>query len=79
MRIRLTRKLAREIDGVDLSHIDVGEVVNLPARKARLLMAEGWAIAERRGRRAGSLRVVAFRRDTDLGHSRDEQDASSGS
>jgi len=71
MRVRLTRKLAQEIDGIDLSSLDVGAVVNLPTPKARLLIAEKWAVAERR--RAGPLRVVAFRRNDDLGHSRDEE------
>jgi hypothetical protein len=70
VRVRLTRKFAPEIDGVDLSHNDVGEIVDLPAPKARILIAEGWAIAERR--RTGPLRVVAFRRNSDPGHSRDE-------
>ena len=71
MRVRLMRKFAPEIDGVDLTHNDVGEIVELPPSKARLLIAEGWAVAERR-RRAGPLHVVAFRRETDPGHSRDE-------
>jgi len=43
MRIRLTRKLADCIDGVDLSHYSVGEMLDLPERDARLLIAEGWA------------------------------------
>jgi hypothetical protein len=69
MRVRLTRKFAPEIDGVDLTHNDVGEIFYLPPSKARLLIAEGWAVAERR--RAGPLHVVAFRRETDPGHSHD--------
>jgi hypothetical protein len=71
VRVRLTRKFAPEIDGVDLSRNDVGEIVDLPVAKAQLLIAEGWAVAERRGG-TGPLRVVAFRRDSDPGHSHDE-------
>lgn len=43
MRIRLTRKLANCIDGVDLSRYSVGDGLNLPTWEARLLIAEGWA------------------------------------
>ncbi len=43
MRVRLVRKLADLIDGVDLSKYQVGEILELPRRKARLLLAEGWA------------------------------------
>lgn|SRR5688572_17449698 len=43
MLIRLTRKLADCIDGVDLSHYSVGDVLDLPAWEARLLIAEAWA------------------------------------
>jgi len=45
MRIRLTRKLADCLDGVDLSHYSVGDVLDLPGREAYLLIAEGWAEA----------------------------------
>ena len=44
MRIRLTRKLADCLDGVDLSHYSVGDVLDLPRREAHLLIAEGWAL-----------------------------------
>jgi hypothetical protein len=44
MRVRLTRKLAEEIDGVDLSERDVGDVFPLPDDQARLLVAEKWAV-----------------------------------
>ena len=49
MRVRLTRKLAEKIDGVDLSANKVGDVLELEAPEASLLLAEGWAIPERRG------------------------------
>ncbi len=43
MRIRLVRKLADAIDGVDLSDYAAGDVIDLPASEARLLIAEQWA------------------------------------
>lgn len=43
MQIRLTRKLADCIDGVDLSRYFVGDVLDLPEREAHLLIAEEWA------------------------------------
>jgi hypothetical protein len=43
MRIRLTRKLADFIDGVDLRSYNVGDVIDLPSSNAKLLLAEGWA------------------------------------
>lgn len=50
MRVRLMRKLAEQIDGVDLSSRAVGDVFELDPREAQLLMAEQWAIRERRER-----------------------------
>jgi hypothetical protein len=43
MKIRLTRKLADLINGIDLSKAREGETLDLSEREARLLMAEGWA------------------------------------
>jgi len=43
MKIRLTRKLADLINGIDLSKAHEGETLDLSEREARLLMAEGWA------------------------------------
>ncbi|HXD19754.1 MAG TPA: hypothetical protein VN654_22220 [Vicinamibacterales bacterium] len=48
MRVRLTRKLAQRLDGVDLRSFHVGDILNLPQTDARLLLAEGWAVPERR-------------------------------
>jgi hypothetical protein len=49
MLIRLTRKLAEMIDGVDLSAYQVGQVLPLPVAAAKLLIAEKWAeLIERR-------------------------------
>ncbi len=45
MRVRLTRKLAEYIDGVDLSRWCVGEIVDLPPEEVSLLLAEQWAEA----------------------------------
>ena len=41
--VRLTRKYAEKIDGVDLSKNQVGDLMDLPTRDARMLIAEGWA------------------------------------
>jgi hypothetical protein len=46
MKIRLTRKLADRIDGVDLSTRKIGDVFDLPPFEAGLVIAEGWASAE---------------------------------
>jgi hypothetical protein len=43
MWIRLTRKLADFLDGVDVSHRHAGDVFELPTCDAHLLIAEGWA------------------------------------
>lgn len=44
MRVRLTRKLANYLDGIDLSAVSQGQAVDLPRRDAQLLIAEGWAL-----------------------------------
>jgi hypothetical protein len=41
--VRLTRKLAECIDGVDLSDHRVGEIIDVSPAEARLLLAEQWA------------------------------------
>lgn len=43
MQVRLTRKLANLIDGIDLSRRNVGDIIDVPEREARILIAEGWA------------------------------------
>jgi len=48
VKVRLTKKLAQAIDGVDLSGRRVGDSFDLPAEKATLLLAEEWAAPERR-------------------------------
>ena len=51
MRVRLIKKLAERIDGIDLRHCAPGEVIDLAGGEARLLIAEGWGTAERRSER----------------------------
>jgi len=48
VRVRLIRKFADCIDGVDLRGHNVDEVFDVSQRDAQLLLAEEWAIAERR-------------------------------
>jgi hypothetical protein len=49
MRVRLLKKLAERIDGIDLTRYRVGDYLLLQAREAAILIAEGWAEwAERR-------------------------------
>ena len=43
MLVRVTRKLAERIDGIDLRNRAVGDIVDLPDREALGLIAEGWA------------------------------------
>ena len=63
MVIRLTRKLANRIDGVDISGYSVGDVVRLPFRAAKLLIAEGWAeLIERRQESRDTQYALARRR-----------------
>ena len=43
VRVRLTRKLAEILNGIDLRRVKPGEELELPAHDAELLIAEGWA------------------------------------
>jgi hypothetical protein len=43
MQIRLARKLADCLDGIDLSKYRVGDLLDIPTSEAELLIAEGWA------------------------------------
>ena len=45
VKVRLTRKFAEMIDGIDLSGVRAGDVLELTEEEARLLIAEGWALA----------------------------------
>ena len=53
MRVRLTRKLAERIDGIDLRGRRVGDVLELDTAEARLILAETWATAHERRIHAG--------------------------
>jgi hypothetical protein len=44
MRVRLIRKLAECIDGVDLSRRRTGDILDLSPYEARLLISERWAV-----------------------------------
>jgi hypothetical protein len=57
MRVRLLRKLAERLDGVDVSACAVGDLVEVTRREAEVLVAEGWAESLTRG-----LRLVQFPR-----------------
>jgi hypothetical protein len=58
MKVRLTRKLAESIDGVDLSHKRVGRIINVGRHDAQLLIAEGWgAPADTVGERTSDVRA----------------------
>lgn len=43
IRIRVIRKLAAWLNGVDLSRVKVGDIVELPDSAARMMIAERWA------------------------------------
>ena len=61
--VRLTRKYADIIDGVDLTNAHVGDRLDLSRHDADVLIAEGWAEhAVRRGaKRAGGPATAADR------------------
>ena len=44
VRVRLTKKLAEMIDGVDISRRTVGDSFRVSIEDARLLIAEQWAV-----------------------------------
>jgi hypothetical protein len=50
MKVRLIRKLADQLDGVNVSQKRVGDVLELRPEEARALIAEGWATADERRR-----------------------------
>jgi hypothetical protein len=41
--VRLTRKLANVLNGVDVSTIQEGQEIDLSEREAEILIAAGWA------------------------------------
>jgi len=48
MRVRIVRKLADRVDGIDLTNYDVGEVIELPEMDGRIMVAEQWGEFARR-------------------------------
>jgi hypothetical protein len=48
MKVRLTRKHAERIDGIDLGGQEPGDLLDLPPKEAQLIVAEEWAVPERR-------------------------------
>ena len=42
-RVRLIKKLASVLNGVDLSLVAVGDVIRVPEATAAMLIREGWA------------------------------------
>jgi hypothetical protein len=48
MHVRVVRKLAECVDGVDLSRCSEGDVIDLAEPEARLILAEQWAVPARR-------------------------------
>lgn len=44
MLIRLTKKLAAIMNGVDVSSVNVGDVLELPEAAARMMIEEQWAV-----------------------------------
>ena len=48
MKVRLRRVLAEYLDGIDVRNCRAGDVLDLPPPEAQLLIAEQWAIQERR-------------------------------
>jgi hypothetical protein len=56
MWVRITRRLAECVNGVDLSGRVVGDLLDLAQRDAEMLVAEGWATAIVIERRSGQDR-----------------------
>lgn len=78
MKVRLLRKHADRIDGVDLFARQVGDVFEVSEAEGRLLLAEEWAVPERRDRE----RPTMHRRragDAERGGGREQQDLSRAS
>lgn len=44
MKVKLTKRFAEFIDGVNLSRAKPGDVLDLPPREAGILLAEEWAL-----------------------------------
>jgi hypothetical protein len=62
--VRLIRKYADMIDGVNLEAAEVGDRLELPRQDAEILIAEGWAERARDERRVRLLPGRALAADT---------------
>jgi hypothetical protein len=62
VKLRLTRKFAQRINGIDLSSVQAGDDIEVSEHEAEILMREGWAspvdTADDRDRRPKVPRVV---------------------
>ena len=66
MRVRIVRKLADRVDGIDITNCDVGDLIDLRENEAYVMVAERWAVpARRRGDSAGLSRSLTDRRQAD--------------
>jgi hypothetical protein len=43
VNVRLTRKFANRLNGVDVSAVKTGDVIKVSATEGAMLIAEGWA------------------------------------
>ncbi len=53
-QIRLTKKLALTMNGVDVSRLQVGDVMELDADRATMMVENGWAEVSRQVKMPGS-------------------------
>lgn len=65
MRVRVVRKLADCVDGVDLSHCAEGDLIDLAESEAQVIVAERWAVPARRTSDSTPFSVAADRRGPD--------------
>lgn len=68
MKVRLIRKLAECLDGIDVSTKHEGDLLTLNPAEAELLIAEGWAVpypTRSRDVRSSTVRVRALTADSD--------------
>lgn len=65
MRIRLIRKLAERMNGVDVRRHAAGDVLDLPAEKALTLIGEGWAATDGVDLHGTDLHTVGSERHSD--------------
>jgi hypothetical protein len=71
LRVRLTRKLAQCLDGIDLRRHRQGDIIDLPRAQAELLIAEAWAqplAGDRRRRNQPAWHEFAVAADQEVHH-----------